>query len=94
MAKCKCVARTLTVLPQNGPEAERPYLGSQYCGCGGKHVVLNTDQTGRENGNDEKPQGYTIAIVAPLVRIEIGEPIQAFGENNTIGGINHATHYI
>ena len=94
MTNSKCVARTLTVLPQNSPKAKRPYLSGQCCGCGGERVVLHTDKTGRENGNDEKPQGCTIAVVAPLVRIEIGEPADALGENNAIGGINHAAHYL
>ena len=85
--------KELTVLSEDGPEAKRSYLGCQCCGCSGNHVVLNTDGTRRYDGNKEKPKGSAITIMTTRMRVKIGEPINTFGENNTIGREDHAGHY-
>src|SRR5882762_4170473 len=83
----------LTVLSEDGPEAERPYLGCQCRRRSGNHVVLNANGTCRYDGNEEKPKGSAITIMTTRMRVKIGESINTFGENNTIGRKDHAARY-
>ena len=65
------LVKVLDILTKNSSETERTKLGTQFCGGSTECVVLEPDGEGRDDGDDEEPQGVAVTVVTTLVRIEL-----------------------
>lgn len=83
--------KEFNILPQNGPEAERSYVGGQRRGCGSKYIILNANRECGYQGNGKKIKRCAITVVATLMRIKVGESTDTFGIKNSEGWIVHAS---
>ena len=80
--------KILTVLTQDGFEAQSTKTRSEDTGSGRIEPVLNSNGNRRSNGNDEEPQSGTVSFVPAFCGSRLLEPFDTLCKDDTKGRVD------
>ena len=82
----------LDVLAEDALERERAEAGGELGRGGGERVVLHADADHGDEGDEEEPERVAVAVVAPLVGVELRERIDSLTKDDTKARIHRTIH--
>lgn len=84
------IVEILDVLTQDRFEAQLAQARAEGRGSGGEVVVLESCGDAGDYGNDEEPQGVTVAVEAALFSGQFAETVDTIGEDGAIRWMGEA----